>query len=286
MDNVLENISQQDLVFTEIIRHYLANHRLVEILHPICGRRFKSIVLTGMGTSYFGSYPAYLYLLNRGCQPVHWLDASELLHYGLAIIDPDTLLILVSQSGESYEIVKILQILQEKKIAPTIIGVTMTEQASSLRQQADMALAIGETAESSLGAFKSYTGSVLLLLLLAKLLIDPQHDFSRDQDTMAQSAATIREGWPNWQESLRPKNALACQSLYHISRGPAFSASMTGALIAIELAKCNGCAISGGQFRHGPIESAVNPGNHYLIAAPAGATQPLLIRLAQDLAAA
>ena len=106
MDAILQNIFEQAEVIHELNARYLAR---AEAFAQLAGRHFHRIMITGMGTSYFGGYPAFLYLQEHGLHNVLYVDASELLHYQMTTIADDTLLILISQSGESFEIVHILE---------------------------------------------------------------------------------------------------------------------------------------------------------------------------------
>ncbi|NLP11848.1 SIS domain-containing protein [bacterium] len=286
MDSVLENILQQPFVFDTLIRKHLDGDSLALRLAGMELSRFENVIFTGMGTSLFSAYPACLYLMDRGCRTVQWLDASELLHYGMASITSRTLLIMISQSGESFEIVRITQVLQARGISPTIVGITMTDQNSALHDRADIALAVSDSSETSLGAFKSYTGSLVLLLLLAKRLIDPKPEPDKDRERLSDLARKMSAYFACWQSFLQDESRRMPHSIYCIGRGPAFSASLTGALLTIELAKSNACALSGGQFRHGPIEAAADPENLFMVSAPTGRTHEPLLRLAGELAEA
>jgi len=286
VDSVLENILRQPAVFDTLIRKHLAGDRLALRLSGLYLHRYENIVFTGMGTSFFSAYPACLYLMERGCRTVQWLDASELLHYGLASVTDRTLLIMISQSGESYEIVRMIQALQTRGISPTIVGITMTDQPTALRDRADIALSVSDCSETSLGAFQSYTGSLVLLLLLARRLADPQLDADDDSIKLHDLAQHMSTHLAFWQSLMQEESRKRPHHIYCIGRGPAFSASLTGALLAIELAKSNACALSGGQFRHGPIEAAAEPENLFVISAPTGRTHEPLLRLAAELAEA
>jgi glutamine---fructose-6-phosphate transaminase (isomerizing) len=67
----------------------------------------QRIVLTGMGSSLYALYPAWLRLADAGL-PAVWVDAAELLHAAPGLLTPGTLLWVASQSGWSAEIVTLL----------------------------------------------------------------------------------------------------------------------------------------------------------------------------------
>jgi len=72
-----------------------------------------------------------------------------------------------------------------------------------------------------------------------------------------------------------------CLSL--LGRGPSVASAAAGSLILKEVAKVKAEAMSGGQFRHGPLE-VISPGFLAFIFAPQGRTRELNLRLARDIA--
>lgn len=76
-DSILQNIFEQPRVFEELVTRYIDQCGIQKVLHPIKQRRFANIIITGMGTSYFSAYPAYLYLQANGIPHVQWVDADD-----------------------------------------------------------------------------------------------------------------------------------------------------------------------------------------------------------------
>jgi fructoselysine-6-P-deglycase FrlB-like protein len=72
------------------------------------GRRDGRIVLAGMGSSLAAGHALGATLARHGV-PVDVVNAAELLHFGLPTLDGRTTVIVVSQSGRSVEIVRILE---------------------------------------------------------------------------------------------------------------------------------------------------------------------------------
>ncbi|HEX2984732.1 MAG TPA: SIS domain-containing protein, partial [Ignavibacteriales bacterium] len=69
---------------------------------------FRQIIFTGMGSSYFISYAASCLFNDLGIHACA-MNASELLYYNYSLITEKTLLVCISQSGESIEVVKLLK---------------------------------------------------------------------------------------------------------------------------------------------------------------------------------
>lgn len=72
---------------------------------------YQRIVLTGMGSSLFAIYPLHLALTNR-CLPSLVVETAELIHCPDAVLDQRTFVVMVSKSGQSAEIVRLLDVAQ------------------------------------------------------------------------------------------------------------------------------------------------------------------------------
>ena len=139
-----------------------------DALLPIAGQlkqgTLKRIVLTGMGSSFHALYPLHLLLTSRGCATV-WAETSELIHYLPQLLDPATLIIAVSQSGRSAEI---LSLLDKNAGRARIIAVTNTAE-SPLASGADALLLTNAGEEFSVSC-KTYVTALLALSQVGALL--------------------------------------------------------------------------------------------------------------------
>lgn len=81
---------------------------LSQISELWCSGKYRNILLTGMGSSYFIAN-ATASLLNSYKIPAYALNTGELLHYQISLISPESLIICISQSGESYEVIKLIE---------------------------------------------------------------------------------------------------------------------------------------------------------------------------------
>ena len=119
---------------------------------------YRRIVLTGMGTSLFALYPLHLALSRSNLELVHWIETAELLLGFDGLYRRDTLLIVVSQSGESAEIVNLLRRARE---FGHVIGVT-NHPPSSLGRHAGTVLELHSGVESTVSC-KSYLNTLAVL---------------------------------------------------------------------------------------------------------------------------
>ena len=72
----------------------LRNSPVFDVLECSCGReRFERVVLTGMGSSFFGLHPLAMELAANGWTPL-MLETSELIHYYPNLLSPSTLVMM------------------------------------------------------------------------------------------------------------------------------------------------------------------------------------------------
>ena len=124
----------------------------------------KRVLLTGMGSSFHALYPLRLALIAQGIQ-TEMFETSELIHFAPRLLSPDTLVVAVSQSGRSAEILQLLDLIH--KDAP-LIGVTNTPD-SPLAQKSSAVLLTRAGEEYSVSC-KTYVAGLAALLLLGDLL--------------------------------------------------------------------------------------------------------------------
>src|SRR5260370_1330915 len=96
---------------------------------------YKRVVLTGMGSSLHALHSIHQALCGAGF-PAQMVETSELALYTPRMLDNQTLLVVVSQSGQSAETIRLLGLTAGR--VPTI-GVTNTP-TSPLASQSDAAV--------------------------------------------------------------------------------------------------------------------------------------------------
>jgi len=209
---------------------------------------FDRIVLTGMGSSYFGLHPINLQLIERGWTPL-MVETSELVHYQMKLMSKKTLVIAVSQSGRSAEVVRLLD--ANRKLS-TILAITNTED-SPLAQQSDVTLLTRAGEEFSVSC-KTYVASLLALEWLSALFCDCDPEATKDELRSAIPAVSgyLRD-WKRHVSEIFPK-VKGTEHMFLVGRGNSMAAVETGALIIKESDRFHAEGMSSAAFRHGPFE--------------------------------
>ena len=214
-----------------------------------CGvERFQRVVLTGMGSSYFGLHPLSIELARGGWTP-QMLETSELIHYYPHLLTRSTLVVAVSQSGKSAET---LRLLEWNAGQATLIGVT-NDADSPLAQETDFAVVTAAGEEFSVSC-KTYVSAQMALAQLGSALcgLDGAHRLHE-----LQPAADAVEGYlRNWETHVEEFGQLLgeARDLFLVGRGTSLAAAETGALTIKESDHFHAEGMSSAAFRHGPFE--------------------------------
>jgi arabinose-5-phosphate isomerase len=133
----------------------------VELLLPITGNSSGRVALTGTGKSADVGQKLAGTLNSTGTR-AYVLDATRALHGDLGMVHPHDVALVLSHSGESEEIVRLLGPL--RKLVRALIGLTGNS-ASTLARKADVALVYGPLDEvCPLGLAPSASTTAMLAL--------------------------------------------------------------------------------------------------------------------------
>jgi glucosamine--fructose-6-phosphate aminotransferase (isomerizing) len=209
------------------------------------------------------------------------VEASELLHYQRRLLDEGALLLLVSQSGRSAEILRLLEAARGRGV--TTRGVTNTP-GSPLAREAT-AIVLTHAGEEATVSCKTYLAAQLALGWLGEVLAggDPEAARAALADTIPGTSSFLAS-WRSHVEWLAgPLRGV--RAVYYAGRGPSLAAACSAGLITKESTHLPSEGMSGGAFRHGPMEM-IDAGVFLLVFAGAARTRALSEALVADVRAA
>ncbi len=252
---------------------------------------YTSVVITGMGSSLFAGYQAEMLFRQAGI-PCTVIDAGELLYYALST-DPTsgdrnrgkTLYILVSQSGESAEIVKIIDTIVGKHLDAGLWSITNTV-GSTLAKKAKRVAYLHAGKELSVTA-KTFSNTLLLMYLLPRVLLARSNAdaaacidaFSGEVSNLARDLDRLFSEHAELGDKMVTFIGKDVRHVEVIARGTSRASAQQAALNIKETNKIPAEAITGGQFRHGPIEIINKDFRCFLLASDDGTRA-----LAEDIA--
>jgi glucosamine--fructose-6-phosphate aminotransferase (isomerizing) len=241
-----QEIQDQPGVASKILETYLPKG---EYFRELLLKK-KQLILTGIGASLYACHMAR-YVFMKYCNLKPQIIQSDELSYILPSIDQDTLVIFISQSGESYETKVVGRELNERGIP--FWGIT-NEPASSLARNASEVMLLHSGREIS-SATKTNMASFLILAIIAagyrKELTDTFLEIpGRIQRTLGLCAGNL-EGLAD--------SLLEGLNLYILGMGANAATAIEGALMMKEKTFIHTGGSSVSDFRHGTVE-VIEPG--------------------------
>lgn len=278
MTPLLENILQQPSAWKHLQRYHLGEgrDRLRAAAELLSGK--KRIVITGMGASLFAGM-GFAYALASSGLSAQAIEASELLYFLDPEVDAETAVVLVSRSGESIEITRLLKRIQGR--GALSVGITNIPE-SSLAREVDRPILIASPPDEFV-AIQTYTATLATFALLYAAMRDELSVAAQElQETTEVLSHWIpecvygRDQWDGFLNSTQPD--------YLLGRGPGLGSVAEGVLLMHEIAKHPAVGMSAPQFRHGPVE-VVDGAFHAVVFGTQRQTAELDAALANDLLA-
>jgi glutamine---fructose-6-phosphate transaminase (isomerizing) len=209
-------------------------------------QKARHVYLTGIGASYNAALGAASHFYSAG-HPVYLLDASELLFS--ASIPAGSTLIVLSRSGRSVEIVKLLE--KARAANATVVGVTNFSDGT-LAQQANIPIVLPVQPDHGISA-NTYVslaaGAAAIASTVAGAFDAPL------ASNLLHAIATTAEQIPAWQQQLAQSAWLQPGATYYfLARGASLASSYGAQLLWEEGVKVAAVAMGTDSFRHGPQE--------------------------------
>jgi glutamine---fructose-6-phosphate transaminase (isomerizing) len=279
MNKFLEEIYEQPKALRDTLAYYVNGEgkKSIDKLSKIWkSKKFNEIVFTGMGSSFFASQSASCLLGKYGIKSFV-INASEFLHYHGKTIDEHTLLVCVSQSGESYEIVKLLENIPANVHC---VGICNEEESTLAKKSSECFLS--RAGKEEMTSTKTFVSTLLTMFVLSLTIAD---DWNVEKASELNNTISVVEKLLESQnEWLLPSMKILNNAPFVqvVGRGPSYSSVLQGALMFMEGARNPAAGIFGGEFRHGPMEM-VKKGFKAILFAPLGKTYDQSIKMAEDI---
>jgi glucosamine--fructose-6-phosphate aminotransferase (isomerizing) len=212
------------------------------------------VIFTARGTSdHAALYGAYLCEIRLGV-PAGLASPSAITVYGARPDLRDSLVVGVSQSGESSDLCEVLRVAHER--GAHTLAITNSP-SSPLAQVADRSLDVAAGAERAVAATKTYTAELLVLLMLIE-------GVRAGDGTLSTSERSALGELPRHaSEVLADPTAVELAPRYRFAarvvttgRGYAYPTAREAALKLMETSYLAALAFSGADLLHGPLAMA------------------------------
>ncbi|NLX54900.1 MAG: KpsF/GutQ family sugar-phosphate isomerase [Planctomycetaceae bacterium] len=195
-----------------------------------------SVIVCGMGKAGLVGQKIMATLGSTGTRS-HFLHPAEAVHGDLGRVHPDDVMLMLSQSGETEEIVRILPSLKELGVA--IVAIT-AQAESTLGQAATVVVELGTLDEAcSLGLAPSTSTTVMLALGDALALVTSRmRKFAREDFARSHPAGSLGRKLSKVEHHLRPlakcRVALANKTVRQVFVDLSVPGRRTGAIMLID----------------------------------------------------
>ena len=204
----------------------------------------KNVYITGSGTSYNSALIAKQILSKYVKIKSEPIISSE-LQFSPETIESDSVLIAISQSGESADVLEAVRI--AKKLNCKIISI-VNLLTSSLVRKSDITLGMNCGPEIGVAATKSFTAQLTILYKIVQKL---SNNITIDFEKFAESILKIIENPVKIQKIAKELKNVS--DIYILGRGINYPIAIESALKLKELTYIHAEGIPGGELKHGPL---------------------------------
>ncbi|MCH1931796.1 glutamine--fructose-6-phosphate transaminase (isomerizing) [Shewanella sp. A25] len=256
---MLKEIYEQPLALTRTIEGRIANKQVLDTAFGDNAAEFlkdiKHVQIIACGTSYHAGMAARYWLEDWAGVSCNVEIASE-FRYRKSHMYPNSLLVTISQSGETADTLAAMRLAKEMGYKATLT--ICNAPGSSLVRESDMAYMMKAGAEIGVASTKAFTVQLAGLLMLTAVLgryngmsEQMQSDITQSLQSMpakVEQALGLDDAIAELAEDFADKN----HALF-LGRGDQYPIAMEGALKLKEISYIHAEAYASGELKHGPL---------------------------------
>lgn len=240
---MLKEINEESEVVKNILNLYTKNNKIKDIYNI---KKYKNIDIVACGSASFAGQIGKYYIEKYANIKTDVYYASE-YRYQKNFFTKDTLVILISQSGETADTLAALKLAKENGINTLAI---VNRRDSSIAREADSVIYTEAGIEVAVATTKAYLAQVLILLLLAFKDNNKETKLLEDLKLLPNLITKyINEyDYSNIANILKDK-----EHVFYLGRGIDYYLSMEGSLKLKEISYIHSEAFQAGELKHGSI---------------------------------
>lgn len=224
-------------------------------LTPEAAREIRRIVITACGSAYYAGCAGRI-AIERLCRIPVSVELSSELRYADPLIDEHTLVVVLSQSGETADTIAAMKECKARG-ARTLAVVNVV--GSTVAKLADHVIYTWAGPEIAVATTKGYTTQLVTLYMLSVYLADRLASLSAERYT--ELVAALRSIPRRMQEVIDMSGSLSRlarkygrgEHMFFIGRGTDYAVSLEGALKVKEISYIHAEAYAAGELKHGTI---------------------------------
>lgn len=254
---MLKEIHEQPRAVADTLRGRLTAGKPIKFddLDKELVTKFKKIYIVACGTAYHAGLVGKMAIEELAKLPVDVELASE-FRYNDPLIDGETLVIAISQSGETADTLAGVRL--AKSSGAYVLAITNVL-GSSISREADLTFYTYAGPEISVASTKAYTTQLVALYLFALFLAENKNSaLPTEIDIVKKELLKLPESLKSVLElegeiKRISKKIYKETDMYYLGRGLDYAVAMEGSLKLKEISYIHSETYAGGELKHGPI---------------------------------
>ena len=241
---IKEIFDQKDSIARAINHNENILEKAINLLEECNGVYFLAC-----GTAHKVAMTAEYYFAQVSGRKINVVPASEMAYFE-RFINEKTAIIAVSQSGETADVLEIIE--KAKKNKAKILSLTNVE-SSSIARISDVHLPINAGPEKAVASTKAATSQMALLLLLAYADVKK---VNLGKEVLRNTASAINDLLnPRYENYIKEvaETIVSHDHLFIIGRGSLYPMALESAIKIQEVSYINAQGFAAGELKHGPI---------------------------------
>lgn len=240
---MLKEINEEDEIVKKILSLYTKNNKVEDIFDI---KKYKSIDIVACGSASFAGYIGKYYIEKYANIRTNVYYASE-YRYQKNFFDKDTLVILISQSGETADTLAAMKLANEHDIDTLSI---VNRRDSSIARESKYVIYTPCGIEIAVATTKAYLAQVIILILLAIKNSSMEEEGIRELKLLPNIITKYINDF-NYKEIAKlvsDKN-----NIFYLGRGIDYYLALEGSLKLKEISYIHSEAFPAGELKHGSI---------------------------------
>ena len=221
----------------------------------------KRICFVACGTSYHASLTGKYLIESLAGVPTDVILASE-FKYSANTLNDETLVVFISQSGETADSLKALDVANQTSKTLGIVNVA----GSSITRRADYVIQTQAGPEIGVAATKTYVSQLTAIYLFAALL-SKNTELLREIEKVPEFIEEALEEIDLIKELSKRYNY--ARDFFYLGRGYSYPTALEGALKLKEITYIHGEGYAAGELKHGPL-ALIDEGIPVVVIIPPG----------------
>jgi glucosamine--fructose-6-phosphate aminotransferase (isomerizing) len=252
---MLKEIMEQPKILRDTIQSSIKEGNNKTVLDSFDMSRFNKIVITACGSAYNAGVVAK-YVFEKVCRVSVEVELASEFRYKDAIIDDKSLVVLVSQSGETADTIAAMREAKSRG-AKTLSIVNVV--GSTIAKEADFCLFTAAGPEIAVATTKAFSAQLILLYILAiRFAVKTNKILAEDEKMYLDEITQVPEKISGLLDKVDviQKYASTCvgyKSIFFIGRNIDYAIALEGSLKLKEISYIHSEAYAGGELKHGTI---------------------------------